>query len=636
MNAATVTIEDVFASDGPIARALGGFEARPGQVRAAQMIERGFLEGTHTIVEAGTGIGKSFAYLAPALLSGMKVVLSTGTIALQEQLVRKDIPLLSQALGISPRVELLKGRSQYLCRSKLEKMRSDRLIAPSATMDKTWNWADRTQSGDRTELPFPLAGWEWEELSADADDCVGELCEYFRDCWFFMRREAARYADIVVVNHALFFLDSALGGGILPAHDVVILDEAHQCEHWATVACTATLSQAGVNRLLRRLHRAYRLPAACENDIEQRMGELFSTLARVPGERYPLAANEPAKEVLAALRESFYGLENWLLANWQSALKNPPENPLEAERRRENALRGITEHIAAIDRTALAGEEVVSWVERREPAGRYEINAAPYAIADRLRADLFSRTRSVVLASATISGGDSFALLRNALGIDDAQEYVAPSPFDYRSQAVLYVAPSHCNPKSARFTETTAPIVEEILEITGGRAFVLFTSVARLREMHQALRDRLSFPMKVQGESSRTHLLDWFRSTKNAVLFGTGTFWEGIDVAGDQLSCVIIDRLPFPSPSDPVVAARLAAIEEAGRSSFEEYMIPSAVVRLKQGFGRLIRSTADRGVVALLDGRLGGMRYGAKILSALPPARRIAGLDELRAFFAEK
>lgn len=627
------TMEDVFADNGPIARALPGFEARPGQVRMARMIEHGFHTGMHTIVEAGTGIGKSFGYLVPALRSGMKVVLSTGTIALQDQLVRKDIPFMSQALGMTPRVELLKGRSQYLCRSKLERMRSDRLIAPSAATDKAWNWADRTLSGDRTELTFPLASWEWEALNVDADECVGELCDHFRDCWFFMRREAARSADIVVVNHALFFLDIALGGGILPPYDVAILDEAHQCEHWATAALTATLSHATVNRLLSRLHRMYTLPSACEGDVEERMRELLTCLASVPGERYPLASNDQAQGMLPALRESFFGLENWVLANWQSALKNPPDNPVEAERRRENALHGITEHIATIDRLTLASDEMVNWVERTEPAGRYEIKAAPYIVSDHLRADLFRNKRSIVLTSATIAGGTSFELLRNTLGIEDAQEYVAPSPFDYRAQALLYIAPPQCNPKSASFTENAAPIVEEILDITGGRAFVLFTSNARLREMHQALRDRLAFPVKVQGESSRAHLLDWFRSTKNAVLFGTGTFWEGIDVSGDQLSCVIIDRLPFPSPGDPVVAARLAAIEEAGNSSFEEYMIPSAIVRLKQGFGRLIRSRSDRGIVALLDGRLGAMSYGKAILAALPPARRAADLHELRRVF---
>jgi ATP-dependent DNA helicase DinG len=312
----TATMQEIFASDGLVARALPSFEPRPGQTRMAQIIERGFLEGAHTIVEAGTGVGKSFGYLVPALRSGLRVVLSTGTIALQEQLVRKDIPLASRALGVTPRVELLKGRSQYLCRAKLEKMRADRLLAPTDAMDKAWDWADRTRSGDRSELPAPLTTREWEALNADADDCIGELCDRFHDCWFFMRREAARCADITVVNHALFFWDLALGGGILPPYDVAILDEAHQCEQWATAALTATLSQTGVSRLLRRLHRMYAVPADREREVDEGMRVLAADLARVPGERYLLAANAQARESLLRLRESFFGLENWLLANW--------------------------------------------------------------------------------------------------------------------------------------------------------------------------------------------------------------------------------------------------------------------------------------------------------------------------------
>jgi ATP-dependent DNA helicase DinG len=625
-------IEEIFAPTGPIARTVRGFETRSGQVAMAHMIERGFSTGAHTIVEAGTGVGKSFAYLVPALRSGKKVVLSTGTIALQEQLVRKDIPLMLQALGGTARVELLKGRSQYLCRSKLEQMRVGSLLAPSLTMEQAWKWAEATRSGDRGELPHALPGYEWELLDADADDCVGDVCEHFRDCWFFGRREAARYADITVVNHALFFLDLALGGGILPAYDVAILDEAHQCEQWATAALTASISQASVARLLRRLHRAYRVPTERNDHIDQGMRSLLSALARIPGERYALAENEEAQASLLSLREALYGLENWLLAEWKSALKHPPDTALEAERRRDNALRGVVEHIAAIDRMSQADDEMVTWVECAEKSKRYAVNAAPYDVAAYLRAQLFDRTHSVVLTSATIADGNGFGLLRETLGIDEAQEYIAPSPFDYPAQACVYTAPARCNPKNKDFASRVAPIVEEILDITAGRAFVLFTSYARLREIRALLPD-LPFPVKMQGDIPRAHLLDWFRSTKNAVLFGTGSFWEGIDVVGEQLSCVIIDRLPFPSPGEPIVAARIAAIEAAGRSGFAEYMIPSAIMRLKQGFGRLIRSRSDRGVVAILDGRITGMPYGRKILAALPPARRTTELDDLRRFF---
>ncbi len=640
-------VDDAFAIDGPIARALPGFEPREGQLRMARLIQRGFLENVHTVVEAGTGVGKSLAYLVPALRAGARVVVSTGTIALQEQLVRKDIPLVTRALGVDARVVLLKGRNHYLCKAKFEKESGARLIAPTVALERLWAWAERTETGDRAELDFTPRADDWETLDADADDCVGEYCHRFADCHFFARRDAARFADVVVVNHALFFLDLASGGALLPAYDFVVLDEAHQAEKYATAALTATLSPVSVHRMMRKLHRTYAVPAAFDAELDEGMRRLQQTLARVPGDKYPIAANEGIFEILPALRESFYRLENWVHANWTSALRRPTDNDAEAERRRDLALRSIAAHVATVDRiehaasqatgTVPADEiEAVAWVERGEGGERYEINAAPFSVAGFLRGALFARTRSVVLTSATISAAGSFDFLKQSLGLDDAQELVAPSPFDYARQARLYVAPPRLNPKAADFARRAAPLIEEVLDRTGGRAFVLFTSYARLREVYALLCERIAFPVKVQGDLPRSALLDWFRTTPSAVLFATGTFWEGIDVVGDALSCVVIDRLPFPSPSEPLVAARIAALEAQGRSGFEHYMIPSAIVRLKQGFGRLIRSTTDRGVVALLDGRATSMRYGATIVDALPPATRITDLRALDEVFGRE
>ncbi|HZO93067.1 MAG TPA: helicase C-terminal domain-containing protein [Candidatus Baltobacteraceae bacterium] len=641
-------VDDAFAAGGSIARALDGYEARDGQVRMARLIERGFLENVHTIVEAGTGVGKSLAYLVPALRAGARVVVSTGTIALQEQLVRKDIPLVTGALGVDARVVLLKGRNHYLCKAKFEKESGARLVAPSLALERLWQWAERTETGDRAELEFTPRADDWETLDADADDCVGEYCSRFADCFFFKHRDAARYADLVVVNHALFFLDLVSGGALLPAYDFAILDEAHHAEKYATAALTATLSPVSVNRMMRKLHRTYAVPAMHDAELDEGMRRLQQTLARVPGDKYPIAANEGVFEVLPGLRESFYRLENWLHAHWKDGLRRSIDNEAEAERRRDLALRAVSAHVATVDRIETAAQqassgavsadeiEAVAWVERGEGEARYEINAAPFSVADFLRGTLFARTRSVVLTSATLSAGGSFAFLESSLGIDAAQTLVAPSPFDYAKQARLYVAPPRLNPKAADFARRAAPLIEEILDRSSGRAFVLFTSYARLREVHALLRDRLAFPTKVQGDLPRSALLEWFRTTKNAVLFATGTFWEGIDVVGDALSCVVIDRLPFPSPGEPLVAARIAALEARGRSGFEHYMIPSAIVRLKQGFGRLIRSTTDRGVVALLDGRADAMRYGATILGALPPATRIDDLAALDELFARR
>jgi ATP-dependent DNA helicase DinG len=540
------------------------------------------------------------------------------------------------ALGVPARVELLKGRTHYLCRAKHERMTAERLIAPSARMDQIWDWARRTTTGDRAELPFMPSFDEWDALDADADDCVGEFCERFRDCWFFARRDAARYADVVVVNHALFFLDLATGGALLPPYDYAILDEAHQCERYATAALTATLSHALLARMLRKLHGAYHLPSVHDAEIAEGTRRLMTVLARVPGDRYPLRPDDELESTLDALAESLDHLENWIHAHWHDGLRRASTNDAERERRRDLALRAVGAQQATVDRVRLTlrrdddlARETIAWVERAEAEARYEIHAAPFDVADFLREALFARTQSVVLTSATIAEGSSFAFLRDSLGIDEAQELVAPSPFDYPCQAKLFVAPAHLNPKSDDFARLAAPIVEEALDRSRGRAFVLFTSYARLREVHGLLRDRLPYPVKVQGDLQRGALLEWFRTTKNAVLFATGTFWEGIDVVGDALSCVIIDRLPFPSPADPIVAARIAALEARGRSGFEHYMIPIATMRLKQGFGRLIRSKTDRGLLALLDGRALGMRYGATILAALPDAARI---DDLASF----
>jgi ATP-dependent DNA helicase DinG len=630
----TDNLEAVFGAAGPFARTLSGYEPRAGQLQMAQLVERGILERMHTIVEAGTGVGKSLAYLVPAIRSGKKVVLSTGTIALQEQLVLKDIPLVEKALGIPVRVTLLKGRSHYLCRQKLERLRADRLIAPTRSMQQMWEWGARTRSGDRAELRFVPPAHEWEQLDADADDCVGEFCGHFSDCFFFNRRDEAKYAGIVVVNHALFFLDLASGGGLLPGYDVAVLDEAHQCERWATDALTAVLSGATIGRMLRKLHRVYELPPSFDLEFDVAVRRLESTLAGLPGERYPVSANENVWPALASLREVLYRLENWLFANWGTALKRRVDNEAEGERRRDLALRVVIGHESVIDRVEAGTPETIAWVERTDSEGRYCVKCAPQEVADFLREALFARAHSVVLTSATLSTGQSFAFVRRTLGVDDAAELVAPSPFDYARQARLFIAPVDLNPKSAQFARRAAPLVEECLDRTRGRAFVLFTSYARLREVYGLVRERLAFPVRMQGEMPRAYLLEWFRQTPGSVLFATATFWEGIDVVGDSLSCVIIDRLPFPSPSDPLVMARLRALEGRGLDGFEHYMVPAATVRLKQGFGRLIRSGSDRGVVALLDGRAASTRYGATILATLPPATRIEHLGELESFFS--
>ena len=628
-------LDEIFASEGPFAQGRPGYEMRPGQLAMAKLIERGVLEGAHTLVEAGTGVGKSYGYLVPMLRSGKKVVISTGTVALQEQLVHKDIPAVARALGITPKVALLKGRSHYLCRQKLDRSSAGALFAPTTTLDQLWTWGMETETGDKSDLPFVPPSIEWESLDANADDCIGELCDRYRDCFYFAHRDEARDAQIVVVNHALFFLDLVVGG-ILPGYDHVVLDEAHQCERWATAALTGVISERTVGRALRRLRGIYNIPPVLETAVESALRELHVTIAQAPSEKYSLrwaSSDELARKTdtkLDELHEAFGHLHVWLEQNGLHDFRTKISNEEEAVRRRDLALRVTAAMTETVQRARTPGEEGIAWIERAEQGAG--VHTAPFAVADFLRERLFSREESVVVTSATIAEKKSFAFLRRILGVDAAQEFIAPSPFDFDRQARLYVAPASVNPKAPDFVRRAAPLLEETLDRTQGRAFVLFTSYARMREMMEAVRHKIHYPVRMQGDIPRAALLEWFRATPNAVLFGSGTFWEGIDVVGDALSCVVVDRLPFPSPSDPLVAARIAWLEERGEDGFENYMIPAAITRLKQGFGRLIRSCADRGSLVLLDGRAGGTRFGRTILDALPPARRVNHLDELAKF----
>lgn len=628
-----MSLEKVFASGGPFSRRRSGYELRPGQLAMAKLIERGIRERKHSLIEAGTGVGKSYGYLVPMLRSGKKVVISTGTVALQEQLVRKDIPEVAGALGLTLKVALLKGRSNFLCKLKLDRT-SSALFAPTETLEHLWNWAMETETGDKSEISFVPPAREWESLETNAEDCIGELCERFRGCFYFAHRDEAREATIVVVNHALFFLDLALGG-VLPPYDHVVLDEAHQCERWATSALTGVISERSIGRSMSRMHAVYSLPKELGSKIEEALRELGQTIVEAPNEKYTLRRegvdpfSRSTDHRLSDLHDALERLRAWIeregLQGFRVKLRDE-----EAQRRRDLALRAASAMAETVERALTPGDDGITWIERSEFGSG--VHTAPFDVAGFLREKLFSREESVVLASATIAENRSFAFIRRTLGIDVAQELIAPSPFDFDRQVRLYVAPASVNPKASDFIARAAPLLEEALDRTRGRAFVLFTSFARMREMMERVRNRIPFPMRMQGEVPRAALLDWFRATPNAVLFGSATFWEGIDVVGDALSCVVVDRIPFPMPTDPLVAARLAWLEENGENGFEAYMIPAAITRLKQGFGRLIRSCSDRGSLVLLDGRAAGSHFGKTILGALPPARRVAQLDQIADF----
>jgi ATP-dependent DNA helicase DinG len=639
-----LTIDEALGRRGPLADSLDGYEYRPAQIAMGKLVNRGFLEHVHVMVEAGTGTGKSFGYLVPAVLSGQRVVISTATLALQEQLLAKDIPRVLAALDANARVVQLKGRNNYVCRDKLERLRSRLVLAQTVEDQRLFSWADRTATGDRAELGFVPSEALWREVDADADDCLMEACEFFgpEHCHQMHAREAARHADIVVVNHALFFSDLAMGGGIVPPYDYVVLDEAHQIEEWATAAFTASISRGGIARLAQKLARAYLFDQLLAAELAKAADDFAAALATRDGcvraaGRYQFHENARAIELLEPLQRVLYRIENWIAERWTKSARfpNAPEEVL--RRRRDLLIRLVVSFTQTIERLRLGGEDWICWAERTDDrSGMFAAHCAPASVADLLREQLFEKTRCVVMTSATISTGGDFSYLRRQVGLERApvDELILGSPFDFARQAMLYLPHERLNPKRPGFAQDASMQIESVLEATRGRAFVLCTSLAMMQAISAHLGPRLSYPWRVQGQLPKGALLDWFRSEPHAVLFATASFWEGVDVIGSALSCVIIDRLPFPPPDDPVIAARSAQLNDRGKDPFEALMIPAAITKLKQGLGRLIRSSSDRGLMCILDGRLETMWYGRRILEALPPARRVHSLDEVRTFLA--
>jgi ATP-dependent DNA helicase DinG len=603
----------------------------------AKLVHRGFLEQMHALVEAGTGTGKSFGYLVPALLSGQRVVVSTATLALQDQLINKDIPLLLRALDSNALVVQLKGRSNYLCRDKFEQLRRQLVLAQSSEERKIFEWAASTQTGDRAELDFVPSPKMWAEIDTDADDCIMEACDFFgpERCHHMRARDEARYANIIVVNHALFFLDLAMGGGLIPPYDYAVLDEAHQVEEWATAAFSSSLSRSGISRLLRKIHRQYAFDERLATELGDSAEAFSDALARGSLNRYRLDRNPLALELMDPLQRALYRAENWIADKWKKGARFPQLDETVLERKRDLLIRAVVAHTQTIERLRLGGEDWICWAERLgEARDAYAATCAPVTVAPLLRDMLFDKTRSVVLTSATIATEGDFSYLRRQVGLVEApaDELVVDSPFDYPSQAMLYLPERHLDPRDPRFAQDAVPVIEDVLDATAGRAFVLFTSNAVLRAVADVIVPRLKYPCRVQGEAPKGRLLEWFRAERHPVLFATASFWEGVDVVGESLSCVIIDRLPFPPPDDPIVSARSRLLEEAGLDPFDALMVPAAIVRLKQGLGRLIRSQSDRGLMCILDGRIQTKAYGRRIMQSLPPARRVHSLDEVRAF----
>jgi ATP-dependent DNA helicase DinG len=639
-----------FAPGGALARAMPGFEARSGQVEMASAVARVFAEGGVLLAEAGTGTGKTLAYLVPALLSGKRIIVSTGTKTLQEQLFFKDVPFLQQHFARPLKVCYMKGRNNYLCRKKLYDLTDQPVLSGLEEIEQyraIAAWEKTTHMGDRAELAgLPEASALWPKLDARADTCLGQKCSAWDKCFITEMHRRAMESDIIIVNHHLFFADLAIkqaseyapDAGILPEVGAVIFDEAHELEDVAGSYFGVSVSNLRFEEIARdvesSLQRNHLLSSSVQGatrSLRERSQFFFALLP--PGEgRF---AFQNRREFLEENGDEFIGLMQ-ALTRLGSELHNVPQKPEEVF----NFIRRIDELRVQLGFLMESEDRnTVFWIERRGGRGisrdkrNVFLQATPIDVAPILRNCLFDQLECAVLTSATLAVGGGFEYIRSRLGLEHAREVVLPSHFDYENQAVLYVPPDLPDPRTPQFAARAADRIRRLLEITRGRAFCLFTSYAQMNEIYQRLLGELEYPMLLQGDAPKSALLEEFRVTPNAVLFATSSFWQGVDVQGEQLSCVIIDRLPFAVPSDPVVAARVRAVDDAGGNAFFQYQVPAAVITLKQGFGRLIRSLHDRGLLCLLDNRILKKQYGRVFLESLPRYRRTSELGVVEQFF---
>lgn len=643
--------ESLLGPGGALASAIPGYEARPGQLAMARAVERALDERRYLMAEAGTGTGKTLAYLVPVALSGRKVIISTATKALQEQIFFKDVPLLRTKLGLKLEAAYLKGRANYLCAHRFEAFDRAPLFATPDEAD-LWpsvrTWALSTQSGDRAELDVPEDYLAWRQLSTTSDACLGTRCPLYDPCFVTQARRRAEAADVVVVNHHLFFADLALrarGGeavtGVLPPYDAVVFDEAHALEHVATDYFGSHVSSFRLEELAADALAA--LPpedgragmvSAVALSIRGRADALF----QAAGAELGLRSGEGGVRLSPASFRRLGGNVDALgeaLAAMASLTAADDEPKLQALRRRSGELVQELEFIRSAD-----SPDHVFWAEAR---GRgVFFRAAPIDVGRELREKLYGVVDTAVFTSATLTAAGRFDFFARRVGLAGVEELprrvdavAVGSPFDYPRQAGLYL-PTHLpEPSDPAFAEAAAQEIATLAALTGGRAFALFTSLRQMAMVHRLARPRLPFQVLLQGERPKGALLEAFRA-EPSVLFAAHSFWEGVDVPGEALSLVIIDRLPFASPGEPVVAARIDRLRARGEEPFSSYQVPEAAIALRQGFGRLIRTRTDRGIVAVLDRRLTTRSYGRTFLDSLPKTPRFSRLGELQRWWATR
>jgi ATP-dependent DNA helicase DinG len=637
-------LAEVFDAGGLLQRALPDYEDRPAQLAMAQAVHRAVEAGEILLAEAGTGTGKTLAYLVPALLSGRKTVIATGTKTLQDQLFLKDIPLLARVLPRRFSASLMKGRGNYLCRRNLRRSLEERHTrAERDLLRRIQTWSATSPRGERAELSFlPEPDPLWDELAAWSETCLGTNCEDYESCFLTRMRQEAAAADVVIVNHHLLLADAVLRDSgvfqVIPSFDVLILDEAHLLEDVATDFFGEEISNLRVERLLRDAQREWAAAPLEDRTVPAQLTVLAEAAARFfQALNIPEGTQRLRDAQLAGLHRT-YGMElveaQILLSDLIHAGARASEGLLACARRaREQAviLRGFFDPTPGHDQKQ--ARAVVRWSERRGRA--VFLRASPLDVSEDFRRSVLEAARAVILTSATLATGEGFDFLAGRLGIENPRTYQAPSPFDYATQAVLYV-PSHLpSPQDAAFIDLAAEEIRAILELSRGRALVLFTSLAAMEATHRILEERVPFPLLVQGQAPRSQLLDRFREDVASVLLATRSFWQGVDVVGESLSCVIIHRLPFGFPGEPVLEARLEYIQQQGGDPFWGYQVPSAIITLRQGLGRLIRSGSDRGALCILDGRILTRRYGRAFLQSLPPCPLTTSREDLARFFAQ-